>query len=208
MEYRINIHSHTIFSDGINSPYVMALKARELGFTALVITDHYYGRKSSKGLSKLKYRLLKEACREARKILPVIIGIEYAYGKEEILIFGSAFIKQIFKCKNKPSIDWMIEWKKEYNGACVLCHPNRPRNWKYLRPLLDGFERCNSGTDSFQCNRAFCSLQNLPGWCNSDAHQVKDLAVGFNIVNSKITDESDLVRYIKRGKQPKFYIKE
>ena len=40
MDYKINIHAHTIFSDGYNTPYVMALKAKELGFSALVITSY------------------------------------------------------------------------------------------------------------------------------------------------------------------------
>jgi len=208
MEYKINIHSHTIFSDGLNSPYVMALKAKELGFTALVITDHFYGRKDDNGLSKLKYRLLKEACREAKRVLPVIIGIEYTFGKEDVLIFGATFIKRILEFRPfKPDINWMLDCKKAHNGACILCHPCRPKNWKYLRPLLDGYERYNSGADLFSRNRAFCSLQNLPSWCNSDAHRVKVLDWAYNTVDSKIETEGDLIKYIKRGKQPEHFIK-
>jgi 3',5'-nucleoside bisphosphate phosphatase len=42
-EYKINIHCHTIFSDGLNTPVTLAHEAKRLGFCALVITDHYYG---------------------------------------------------------------------------------------------------------------------------------------------------------------------
>ena len=210
MKYKINIHAHTIFSDGYNSPYMMALKAKELGFASLVITDHYYGRKSTHCLSKLKYALLKKACQEAKSILPIILGIEYTYMNEEILVFGSAFINKILSAdmdSDKPDMATMLEWKRIHNGACILCHPRRPKNWKNLRPLLDGFERYNSGCDMFARNRAFCSLQNLPGWCNSDAHGEKVLDWCYNIVDSNIETEGDLIKYIKRGKQPEFFVK-
>ena len=204
MVYKINIHAHTIFSDGVNTPYVMALEAKRLGFTSLVITDHYFGKGDSYNLGKRSRVLLRKACAEARDILPVIAGIELAWGNEEILTFGSAFIKEI-QIKRDAGLDIslneMIDLKHKNGGAMVLCHPGEHENWVKLHPLLDGFEHFNSGQDWFK-SRDFGVLTNLPSWSNSDAHNSGCLERGFNLVDSKITDEAGLIRYIKRGKQP------
>jgi predicted metal-dependent phosphoesterase TrpH len=200
--YKINIHAHTIFSDGLNTPYHMAMEAKRLGFTALVITDHYYGVDFSEySASADRYKLLRRACREARDVLPVIAGLEVSCADEEILVFGSAINQEILNT-SRPTVEQLQVWKKEHDAAIILCHPCEQSNWDKLRPVLDGFERYNSGQDFFK-DREFGALKGLPEWCNSDAHQTEGLARGYNIVDTKITNEADLIKYIKRGKQPK-----
>ena len=73
--------------------------------------------------------------------------------------------------------------------------------------MLDGFEKYNSGVNCFRNNRALCSLQDLPSWCNSDAHRDNVLDRGYNITDSEIEKEKDLIEYIKSGNQPDFFIK-
>ena len=88
--YRINIHSHTVFSDGANGPLMMALAAKKAGMTALVITDHVYTREVSSDwgvLTRFQYPVLRRLVNEAKAILPVILGIELAIEGEEVLVF-------------------------------------------------------------------------------------------------------------------------
>ena len=47
-------------------------------------------------------------------------------------------------------------------------------------------------------------LEDLVGWCNSDAHMSEQLERGYNLVGSKIKTEDDLIKYIKSKKQPIF----
>lgn len=213
MEYKINIHAHTLFSDGMNTPISMAVKAKELGFSALVITDHYYGGDFNEySLNLDKYRLLKKACKEAKNILPVIIGMEVAFYGEEVLCFGGGFIRSILECGEEAqgivnfTMEQMMEWKRLSGGAVVLCHPGNNENWKKILPLLDGFEHYNSGQNWFS-NREFGVLSELTSWCNSDAHQIGGLDRGYNIVSNKIEKEHDLINYIKSRRQPKFHLR-
>jgi len=204
MSYKINIHAHSIFSDGKNTPFIMALKAKELGFTALVITDHYYGPEHPEFMSENSMRLLKKSCKEARKIIPVIIGLEAPFMGEEVLVFGGAAISDILE-NGKPTMDKLLQLKKDTGCAVVLCHPGE--DFELTIPAIDGFERFNHGMDMFGSGRrSMGSLENKPSWCNSDAHMADHLEICYNIVDTKIKNESDLIRYIKKGKQPKFCI--
>ena len=207
--YKINLHAHTFFSDGSNSPYRMALIAKELGFTALVLTDHFCTDTNAWcSINFEKMKLLKRAAEEAKEIIPVIIGIELAIAGEEVLVFGSAMVNNILNAEdngNDLSVNLLRGWKSKFESAFILCHPGREENWKKLMPILDGFEEYNGGVNCFDSNRDFGCLSGLPRWCNSDAHTDFLLEKGYNIVDSKITVESDLIRYIKRKKQPEFY---
>lgn len=143
----------------------------------------------------------------------MIRGIELAWGNEEVLTFGSAFIEAIMAKRDKGldiSVEEMAEMKHLHGGGMVLCHPGEEKNWELLRPVLDGYEHYNSGSNQFKFGertRSLGVLEGLPGWCNSDAHGVDSLDRAYNIVGTKIESESDLIRYIKRGRQPEPYLK-
>lgn len=211
MTYSINLHAHTFFSDGANSPLAMAMEANNLGHSALAITDHYYYGTTDTwcSLNDDRYKLLRTACREAKNIIPVILGIELAFGGEEILTFGSAMIQEIMfrdSIGKELTVDLLLEWKKKYDSAFILCHPGNPENWARLAPILDGYEEYNSGQNYFRDDRNRGALEGLVRWCNSDAHGTSGLQRAWNLVDTKIEVESELIRYIKRGKQPERYL--
>lgn len=210
--YCINLHAHTIFSDGVNSPLGLALLAKELDFVSLVLTDHfYYGR--SEYSADTRERLYQKAVREAKSVLPVIVGIELNLGLgEEVLVFGSSMINAI-QAHNKEglplTIDLLASWKQKHQSAFILCHPRSPETWTQYLPILDGYEEYNSGHHMFLRNGVYrerTGLEHLPRWCNSDAHNVISLYRGYNTVHSKLDNENDLIRYIRSGKQPTFVI--
>lgn len=197
MKYKINIHAHTIFSDGLNTPYVMAVKAKQLGFTALVITDHYYG-PDTPFLTQEGRRLQKKAIEEAKHVLSVIVGIEIPFMGQEILVFGGAAIDHILRARIPPYGERLEELKRNYNCATVLCHPGA--DYEKVLPYVDAYD---SGNDFFKDRTIPNGLQ---GWCNSDAHLVSCLKVGYNIVDTKIENENQLIKYIKSDKQPEFIL--
>lgn len=209
-KYKVNLHAHTVFSDGANSPLVMALAAKKAGLESLIITDHVYSKSVPTDwgvLTRFQYPVLRRLAREAAEILPVIVGIELAIENEEILIFGSAVIQEVLADPSKITVGVLADLKQKYDCACVLCHPGTPENWKKLLPILDGYEQYNSNQDWFNFRdgrtRDKGVLEGLPYWCNSDAHNSIDLATGsYNLVDSKITTECDLIKYLKRKKQP------
>ena len=201
--YKINLHAHTIFSDGINMPYRLAIEAKALDFTALVITDHF------NSLTPDRLKLLRKATIEAKSILPVIVGVELAFMNEEMLVFSSALINRIMQHTQEGrelTLKLLLQWKKSYNGGFVLCHPRSRETWITLLPLLDGYESVNSGKRWFKRDRSPGVLACMPSWCNSDAHKASKLGCCYNIVSSKITEEADLVKYLRRGWQPEFYL--
>jgi len=206
--YKINLHAHTIFSDGDNTPLGMALKAKELGFSALVITDHFYPTHPREWCSTNieRRKLSSKACDEAERMcLPTISGIELAFGNEEMLVFGTEMIQAILRhCDrgNELSIGLLKKWRSRYYSAFILCHPQNRDNWIDLLPILDGYERYNSGQDMFCNNRDLGCLMYLPNWCNSDAHCARALDMGHNETDVKIETEEQLIAYIRSGKLP------
>jgi predicted metal-dependent phosphoesterase TrpH len=205
--FKINIHAHSIFSDGQNTPYRMALEAKRLGFTALVITDHFSGSHFPGGrITSDRMFMLRIACREAREVLPVIIGLEVTMLGQEILLFGGAAIKRMLTF---PNTGWLtlsaIEaLRKDTGCAMILAHPGE--NFKKAASVCDGFERVNSSQHFFKSGRSLENLEGLQEWCNSDAHNIGKFGWCYNKVDKKITNENQLIKYIKSNKQPEHVI--
>lgn len=204
--YKINIHAHSHFSDGSNSLIEMAEEAKRLDFCSLVVTDHYYPSNPDEWCSanKEKHKLIHITKKEIKDI-PVIIGMEVPVCNEEILVFGKEAISRIHNYTDKLSVEYLKALKNELNCAFILCHPMQSINWFKLYPILDGYERYNSAQDMFSHDRELSCLENLPSWSNSDAHHIKTMYMGYNIIDEKIETENDLIQYIKSGKQPQLY---
>lgn len=204
-KHKLNIHSHTMFSDGTNSPYRMALKSKELGFSAAVLTDHFYGHdineyRNDVSLNKEKLSFLMQSKIEIEKyVMPCIIGVEIPFMGQEILVFGANAIFDVFD-NGLPSPEKLIKMKEE--AGLVLCHPRG--DIKLIESFInfvDAFEHFNSGFDHFVHE---LPRQNKQRWCNSDAHQDIDLIDNYNILQVEIKTEKDLIKYIKSGVQHEF----
>lgn len=205
MTYKLNIHAHSLFSDGYNSPYKMALTAKQLGFTALVLTDHLYGNDRSSdycSINDRSYPLRRQSCREASEILPIIEGLELPVAGEEVLVFGEEAISYVLKC-GKLTIDDMVSLRDQTNCAFILCHPHI--KYEPLIPYIDGYELYNSCQHQFRSRDIADGLKPLQRWSNSDAHNVDMLGWSYNILDTQITNEIELIEYIKSGKQHEFY---
>lgn len=210
---KINIHAHSLFSDGLNSPYKMALKAKELGFSALVLTDHFYGDEfSQKDQISLESLIYLRRCRSEieKEILPVILGVEIPLLGQEVLVFGSQTVNAILRNglpTEESTAGFLYDLKFSLNCAIILCHPGPIYNKnKDIYRLIDGYEHINGGFDFFKEN-SHGKLQGKQRWCNSDAHRADDLGQCYNIIDGEIKNELDLIKYIKDGNEHDFYIK-
>lgn len=206
-KYKINIHAHSYFSDGLNSPYKMALEAKQIGFSALVITDHWYNKECSVSMNRDRHDILKRGLGESKKIIPVIMGLELPVDDgNEILVFGGGAIKAIISEGNSSfSFSMLMALKKVEHCSFILCHPRGQVSEECVE-LVDGFEAYNSGQNLFE-KRGFGALRNLPAWSNSDAHRYQELKEGWNLIDTKVETEAQLIKYIKSGKQPEMIAK-
>lgn len=147
--YRINCHAHTQCSDGAGSMLDMARAAKELGLSALVVTDH----------DSINHTTWPSCIREREVLgendllpLPVIVGAEIDTPFGEYLLFGHSALKkwshyklplehlknefdhtlwvEMFRRRvlSKTSFDsWcgVVQAKEKgvYNYALIMCHP-------------------------------------------------------------------------------------
>ncbi len=76
MRLRYDLHTHTIYSDGLGTPFENAAAAEERGLEAVALTDH--GPASPDGLSDRSFRRLVAEAREAERQLSVKVyaGVE------------------------------------------------------------------------------------------------------------------------------------
>lgn len=215
MKSKINIHAHSLFSDGLNSPYKMALKAKELGFSALVLTDHFYGDEFfHKDQINIESLIHLRRCKSEieRDIMPVILGIEIPLLDQEVLVFGCEAVNSILRNglpMEESTVELLYDLKFSSNCATVLCHPRPIHNKNKAKDIcnvIDGYEHINGGFDFFK-GISHGSLNGKQRWCNSDAHRANDLGQCYNILDVEIKNEFDLIEYIKSGNKHDFYIK-
>lgn len=150
---KINIHSHSHYSDGANL-FEMAKEHKRQGFSAFVVTDHIYPLSLSRWINEdyapciTSYEQYKRQTSELEYIskeldFPCIQGIELELYNEEVLIFGKQAVKEIFDYieyidlqeqkkygstmpyKQKIITHLLdIMQKNKDNSAFVLCHPH------------------------------------------------------------------------------------
>lgn len=216
----INLHAHSVYSDGRNTLEEHVFAQRKLGMTACVLTDHVYPEGYNFSLNTSKF--IKQ-CEEAEKLMnflgvPIILGIEVSIMRmEEINIFGREAIMEILRIKSKGIIthDDLVGIKNNYNCVMNYNHPMNPPAFVKAgcMDLLDGYEhihQCSFTFDEdsenykqFNCPPEFSSLVKL---CNSDAHNTDALEWCFNEAEVPITTEDELISYIKERRQFKHIV--
>lgn len=214
MTYKLNIHAHTIYSDGSPTVLELATAYKDLGFTCAVISDHYYGREDLVHYSMDRKKFI-QACSDAEDAeqklgYPVIVGMEYGFfGCEEVLCFGRDFLFRLYDGIN--STEDFISLRKDYESACVLCHPRlRGGEHGFIAKkghlCIDGFEHYNSGQNYFK-NPKFSGghtrevpeeFKHLTAFSNSDAHNTRSLPRAVNLIDEPIKSESQLIDYITK----------
>lgn len=195
MQYKINLHAHTDYSDGDNNVYEIALVCKEMGFTAAVITDHVSKERTScsNSIEKLHYQREDAAYAAERIGYPIIVGVEFAHETlGEVLIFGSEAIDEAMKYASVND-DILTSIRAKHSCGTILPHPGEDDLDLSLDTLrtLDGYEVYNKGKRYVDEK-----LPYLKAFSNSDAHRACNLYMGYNVLNVSIKSEEDLIAFL------------
>lgn len=210
--YKVNLHSHTLYSDGGDNIEDMAIMARNLGHCCYIITDHYYGKGVVLSSYSLTVQSFQKQIQEAKEVserlnFPIIVGIECVFDRcEEINVFGYNAIMYLLTTGTSVE-DYKIA-RERYNCAMILNHPCLDISLeKGVHKVIDGFERFNCGQDCFEGENPSYEgeghrcipeeLRALKYYSNSDAHQAETLDRGYNLFYEEIKTEDHLIRYLK-----------
>jgi len=213
-KYKINLHSHTRYSDGGYTILEQTKKFKEAGFCCNVITDHVYEHMDLFSVRRDKFESqLLEAEQVSKELdFPIIVGIELRLLKvEEMLLFGHEAIREVLKLTDskKLGVDNLKEILANYKTATILAHPSMRGDFYNLKiwELLDGFELYNSGCPFFKNSSIPVELQRLRAFSNSDDHDLRKYKDDYNYFSEKITNEDELINYITSGKPVEMYSK-
>lgn len=196
--YKINLHAHSIYSDGCDTIKDMAKECKYQGFSACVITDHVYRREGMSLNSQLFEQALVEAKQAEVEVgIPVILGAEfvYVYG-HEVLVFGTDAIRELLiirQLMGYPGLSDFKNVKQKYRCGMILCHPgNMSVDSSMDTEVLDGFELYNSGCLHFR-DKIPNGLKYKTPFANSDAHWANYLCISYNETEFPVCDEHSLL---------------
>lgn len=209
----INFHAHSTVTDGVSSMEEIVKESIDLDFCCAIITDHIFSSSTEAfNLTRTDFnKQLEEAKQlESKYNFPVIIGAEVAIsGSEEIIVFGVETIRQILKLRDRYNsilFNDLIAIKAVTDCCYLLAHPMRIA--KLIRQkfiyYLDGYEHIHSGTiipgvEQFK-------RYPMVGICSSDAHSSEYLGRCYNEIEDNISNEIELIHYIKTQKPIKHII--
>ncbi|SIR61459.1 PHP domain-containing protein [Halanaerobium kushneri] len=214
-KYKIELHSHTAESSRCGS--IEAVKAVKMyyqaGYSALVITDHYYTRLFEK-ISNLNWKEqlekylkgYRKAKRTAQDLdFEVFLGLEIKFTEDpnEYLVYG---LKEDYLLNN-PYLNQLS--LKEFRAKTVKddqqilvfqAHPFRKNMKPAADELLDGLEVYNGNPRHNSRNYKaleYARKHNLKMISGSDFHENEDLAQGGISTQIKLKDISDLLEVLK-----------
>lgn len=152
---RINLHNHTIFSDGKNTPKELIKKAIESKLEVVAITDHieyFLGFCKFKSDMKEYFEKMKGMKKMYSNKIKILCGFEIDLGicEEEDIPFE--FLKEIDivlfeRVNNFEDLYKLIEIKKRLPIKVGLAHPS-----------FEGFKNFNRLIDVLEKNRIFVEL--------------------------------------------------
>lgn len=202
-KYRIELHAHTKPVSGCSSvsPERMAQVHKEMGYDAVVITNHCDA--DSAQYVDAYLDAFHRTYEEGKKLgVTVILGIEYNADCQDYLVYGidEEFVKKAMSRKTTSYADFYKEMKDDKN-VFLCAHPFR-EPWRDLGDeYLDGIEIFNMhpGHNSRVGLAArYAKLHNMPiVTCGSDFHDEPNS--GMVCVRSKVLpkDSFELAELLK-----------
>jgi hypothetical protein len=172
---KINLHSHTKYSDGCNTVFEMADQARRGGHCCYVSSDHDYRMTPE----KYEKQLLDAMVSQTMAGIPIFVGLEISIGGEEANLIGTEACRAWLKGRAwepdpeqyraglgnynlKPEYYdkcWEVQENNliaildAYDCALVLVHPcmaafyedGKRRTSEFIYDLFHGYEVMNRG---------------------------------------------------------------
>lgn len=209
----LNLHTHSHYSDGINSLGELVSAFQKNNHACLCVTDHDYS------MTLYGYEQQRNEAAELSKVkgFPIFCGLEVSCGEgEEALLFGSEVcrewlaLRQVndlmpfgtsgFTFREGQFLKWARWTKRE--KALVLCHPTLRASIEGFYEVFDGYEVQNGGCiwpeDMIASMRKL--MPKAKAFRNYDLHSLNCFSQYLkecNEVDRRIETESDLIKYIK-----------
>ncbi len=210
---KIDMHVHTIFSDGINTPEEIVRYAKKIGLDGIAITDH----NTVSGFDR--------AAAEGKRIgIKVIKGEEVKVREKNITIgeFLVYFIEEkIHPINSIDKIPEIVDLVKEQGGIIAVSHPFSSRinisyvknflknGWKgphilniieEMNVKLDAIEVINGRTEKHlnEKSKKYAIEKKLIGISGSDAHRREE--VGNFYTFSEVNDIEEFRELMEKNK--------
>lgn len=217
MGFLYETHMHTCQGSrcGVSTGKEQADFYREMGYTGIIITDHFFGGNTAADRSlPWKERIewycsgYEEAKREGDRIgLDVFFGIEQNFTGDEYLIYG---LDKEYLLTHPEMEHWTRKQQLEEvhrAGGCVIqAHPFRIRGYMNIIKIgdlyADGIEAANAGNEPLDDARAFRmgTETGLVMTAGSDNHHSPTEKLYGVILEKRLTCMADYVKIIL-GKQ-------
>lgn len=218
-KYKYEVHMHTVQSSacGKTDGRDYIAKFKELGYTGMIITDHFFrgNTRPSRSLPWTEY--IDEFCKGYeiakeegdKQGIKVLFGWEENQHGDEYLIYGpdKEWLKAHPEIKDADHVEY-LKLIHEAGGLIVQAHPFRERDYLsdiYLHPFqCDAMEACNFGNPESQDILAynFCTQRGIIMTSGTDLHDVNVLersCCGM-LFEKPLETIFDYVNAIKTGK--------
>ena len=218
MTYKYETHCHTEESSGCGaiSGAALADRYKELGFSGIIVTDHFLnGYSCAPHDAPWRRRIdiitagYKAAKARGDEIgLSVCYGFEFTHLGKDVLTYG---LTPDFLYKNKDidklSLPEYCVLARKHGAFLAQAHPYRDRDYIQkkgpLAPeLLDAIETKNASDppDSNKKALAFAQKHDLPIQAGSDAHSYHDAGKSGIEIDFLAKDVNDIISAIKNFK--------
>ncbi len=185
----IDIHIHTIYSDGRDDVGRVLKAAEQRGLGAVAITDHenlggYY-----------------EALRLGGG-LTIIPGYEVKTDAGHVLILG---LEELPRLKRPVVYEELIEWVRESGGLSILAHPavGRLRLGRWRRCPPDAVEALNAAYPLRVLMRRGLRVAyelGVPPVAGSDAHRALDVGNAYILLEDVNPDVDEVLQALRKGR--------
>ncbi len=182
----VDLHIHSIYSDGIATPLEIAKKAKARGLSAIGVTDHLYNGKDQRfGVTERTFKSYFKACYSAAYVskLCVVPGLELNTNEGHLVVLFSGYNPptDILKLKEKKSLIHLSEKIHELGGIVIAAHIDRKDGigklvFRYSN-LLDGIEY-GLRIPEYCKNTKFKSLM-LSEVASSDSHSASTIGSAY-----------------------------
>ncbi len=211
---KIELHAHTDESSGCGKMPAEELIGRfkGAGYETIVITDHLVGQKNPAEPMEMRIEKWFRGYRAAKKAgdrvgMNVLLGAEvrFASGSEDILIFGvtEEDVPWLFEMMDSDCGQKTLYETAHAHGLLVVqAHPFRKNLTRLDQKYLDGSEVYNGNArhDNKHDLAHEFGEQGGPAFIKtsgSDAHQTMDVARGGVISPAPITNNDELIAFLK-----------
>ncbi|MEM2930162.1 MAG: CehA/McbA family metallohydrolase [Thermoproteota archaeon] len=186
---KIDLHVHTVHSDGNGTVREVLQNAKAKGLDGLAITDHA----TLEGYFKAK---------QYSGEMLVLPGYELSTDAGHVLIIG---LEHLPPKKGFVNYEWLVRWARDEGGLTILAHPalNTGKLVRWVNCKTDAVEVLNASYPlSLFVNRGLkiSKILGVPTVGGSDAHFPGSVGDAYTVVEADGWGFEDFSRALRNGR--------